>query len=73
MNISLGQLGVRYDPEQIRQRHDQIERAFRQVLSTETASPFAMLVSPDQSVWKVTVDNAGVIHTTKLPKGKPIS
>jgi len=72
MNVSLGQLGARYDPEQMRRRTEQIERAFTQVLSTETASPFALLVAPDQSVWKVTVDAAGALHTTKVPKGVPL-
>jgi hypothetical protein len=31
-----------------------------------------MLVAPDQGVWKVTVSNAGVLTTVKLPKGTPL-
>ena len=73
MRVHLAQLGDRYDGAAMRNRTEQIELAFQRVLSIEAASPFALLVSPDQSVWKVTVDNAGIVHTTKLPKGRPIS
>jgi hypothetical protein len=72
MNVHLTQLGDRYDAESMRQRTQQIERAFLRVLSTEEASPFAMLISPDQSVWRVTVDNAGALHTAKMAKGQPV-
>ena len=72
MNIRLAPLGVRYEADAMRQHIDQLEQAFHRVLSIETASPFVLLVSPDQSVWRVTVDNAGALHTTKLPKGVPL-
>lgn len=72
MNISLAQIGARYDAETMRQRTEQIERAFQRVLSTESASAYALLVSPNQSVWKVTVDDAGTLHATKVMKGVPI-
>jgi len=71
MNIRLAEIGARYDAEAMRHRTDQLERAFQRVLSIEAASPFALLVSPDQSVWRVTVNDAGALTTTKMPKGRP--
>jgi hypothetical protein len=63
----------RYSPEQARQLVDQLSRVFARVLSIESASPFALLLSPDQSVWKVTVSDTGVLGAVKLPKGSPVS
>jgi hypothetical protein len=51
---------------------DTLSLAFNRVLSTETASPFALLIAPDKGVWKVTVSNAGVITTVKMAQGKPL-
>ena len=51
---------------------DTLHLAFNRVLSTETASPFALLVAPDLGVWKVTVSNAGVLTTVKMAKGAPL-
>jgi hypothetical protein len=62
----------RYDAASARQLVDQLRRAFSFVLSTETASPFALLTSPDGSVWKVAVDDAGLLTTTRQPKGVPV-
>jgi hypothetical protein len=51
---------------------DTLHLAFNRVLSTETASPFALLVSPNGSVYKVTVTDVGAIATVLMPKGKPL-
>jgi hypothetical protein len=51
---------------------DTLHLAFNRVLSTETASPFALLIAQDGGVWKVTVSNAGAITTVKMAKGKPL-
>jgi hypothetical protein len=51
---------------------DTLHLAFNRVLSTETASPFALLIAPDKGVWKVTVSNAGAITTVKMAQGKPL-
>lgn len=72
MIVHLAQLGDVYEGNAMRNRTEQIEAAFRRTLSTLTASPFALLTSPDQSVWKVTVTDAGTIVTVKLPKGAPL-
>jgi phenylpyruvate tautomerase PptA (4-oxalocrotonate tautomerase family) len=71
MNLSLAYPPARYDPEQARQLVAQLTRAFARVLSTETASPYLLLTSPDQSVWKVTIDDTGALAAVKLPKGQP--
>jgi hypothetical protein len=65
-------LGDRYNFAWAQRLVDALQAAFTRVLSTETASPFAMLVAPDQGVWKVTVSNTGVLTTVKLPKGTPL-
>lgn len=72
MNVHLAQLGDRYDGEAMRQRTAQIERAFTRVLSIETASPYALITSPDGSVWAIHVENNGAIRTEKIPKGRPL-
>lgn len=72
MNVHLAQLGERYDAEAMRQRTSQIERAFARVLSIETASPYALLTSPDGSVFALHVENNGSLRTEKIPKGRPV-
>jgi len=51
---------------------DTLSLAFNRVLSTETASPFVLLIAPDKGVWKVSVTNAGAVTTVKMPQGKPL-
>jgi hypothetical protein len=65
-------MSTSYDLTWAQRLVDTLSLAFNRVLSTETASPFAMLVAPDGGVWKVTVSNAGVVTTVKMAKGKPL-
>jgi phenylpyruvate tautomerase PptA (4-oxalocrotonate tautomerase family) len=73
MNVSLPYPTERYNEERSRQLVDQLTAMFSRVLSTETASPYALLTSPDGSVWKITVDNLGALKTAKLPLGVSIA
>lgn len=73
MIISFPYPGERYDAAHARQMVDELQRGFQRVLSTETASPYLLLTSPDQSVWKVTINDAGALAAVKLPKGRPIA
>lgn len=72
MNVNLAQLGERYDAEAMRRRTEQIERAFTRVLSTEEASYFALLVAPNATIWRVSVDNNGQLRTDRIPTGREI-
>jgi len=65
-------MSTSYDLTWAQRLVDTLSLAFNRVLSTETASPFALLISPDGSAWKVTVSNAGAITTVKMAKGKPL-
>jgi hypothetical protein len=63
---------ARYDASHGRQLVDQLRRAFSFVLSTQTASPFALLTSPDGAVWRVQVDDTGALSAVKQPLGVPL-
>lgn len=62
----------RYDAKNARQFVEEVQRAFVPVLSTVTASPFLLLTSPDDSVWKITVSDVGTLAAVKIPKGRPL-
>jgi len=72
MIISFPYPPARYDPEYSRQLVEQLQHGFSWVLSTRNTSPYALLTSPDQSVWKIEVSDAGALTATKIPKGRPI-
>jgi hypothetical protein len=65
-------ISTSYDLSWAQRLVDTISLAFNRVLSTETASPFALLVAPDGGVWKVSVSNVGAIVTVKMVKGAPL-
>jgi hypothetical protein len=73
MIVSLPYPPARYSPEHARQLVDELQRDFQRVLSVESASPFVLLTSPDNSVWKVTISDVGTLAAVKLPKGRPIA
>jgi hypothetical protein len=60
------------EPAAMRQLVELLKSAFGSVVSTRETSPYLLLSSPDGSVWKVTIDDTGVLGTAKLPLGKPL-
>jgi hypothetical protein len=58
-----------YDPGAFATIFDTIKRSLIFGVSTQEAVESVLLQSPDGTVYKVTVDNAGTLTTTVVPLG----
>jgi hypothetical protein len=69
MNIFIPNPPPAYNPSPFATIFDTIKRAMTFAVSTEEAVAGILLQSPDGSVYKLTVDNAGNLVTTAVPLG----
>jgi hypothetical protein len=59
-----------YQPGFLTRTLESLRGTLRSAVSKDEAVDGILLQSPDGSVWKVTVDNAGSLVTTQVPLGR---
>lgn len=69
MNVFLPTPPARYEPSAIAQAFDAIKRALAFTVSRTEAVESVLLQSPNGSVYKLSVDDAGNLVTTAVPLG----
>jgi len=69
MRIFIPNAPQNYDPNAFYTIFDTIKRALIFGVSTQEAVESVLLQSPNGTVYKVTVDNAGTLTTTVVPLG----
>lgn len=69
MNLFLPTPPPRYEPSAMAQAFDALRRAFAFAVSRNEAVESVLLQSPNGSVYKLSVDDAGNLVTTAVPLG----
>ena len=69
-NLTLPSPPDRYDPSYFARTLNSLNRIAASAVSKDMAAPSILLQSPDGSVYKVEVDNAGNLTTTAVPFGQ---
>lgn len=66
MRLFLPPAAMPYSSHAEQAMRETLARAMVPVVSQEEAAPYLHLLAPDGGVWRVSVDNAGTLVTTKV-------
>lgn len=66
MNVQLPDVGDTFSASRMRHLVQAIRKALQPAVSSDEAAPMVILRAPNGGIWEVTIDNAGVITTTKV-------